>query len=160
MGKEVQIRVGRPGARSVETLAIRDTLPYTEVAERLNLMWQELGRHVALHKLKTSGAPYCLYHSLNASTVDLECGFPVTGFAPEGGRVERSSIPAAKCVTAIHDGPYESLTETYQSMLAWMQSKDLIPSKMRWEFYLIGPLQEKDPAKWKTQVFWPIEGKA
>ena len=40
-----------------------------------------------------------------------------------------------------------------------MQSKNLTPSKMRWEFYLIGPLQEKDPAKWKTQVFWPIEGK-
>jgi effector-binding domain-containing protein len=143
-----------------ETLAIRATIPYSEVAEHLNLLWQELGRHIAVHKIQTSGAPYCLYHHLGPSSVDLECGFPVSGFAPEGGRVKRSEIPAAKCVTAVHEGPYETLAQTYQEMQAWMQSKKLIPGKIRWEFYLVGPLQEKDSGKWKTQVFWPVEGRA
>jgi effector-binding domain-containing protein len=56
----------------------------------------------------------------------------------------------------MHVGPYDTLHETYSAMQAWIVSQERRPSSFMWEVYLTDPEQEPDPARWQTEIYWPV----
>jgi effector-binding domain-containing protein len=57
---------------------------------------------------------------------------------------------------AVHAGPYETLSDTYQAIETWLASTGKVPSGPPWEIYLTDPSTEPDPAKWLTEVIFPL----
>ncbi|MGT2463987.1 GyrI-like domain-containing protein [Sinomonas atrocyanea] len=104
---------------------------------------------------RVAGPPFAMYHGMPGETIDLEAGFPVAGPFTGADEVAASSLPGGRTVRALHVGPYESLSETYQEVTEWMREKGLTPAASMWEVYMSDPNAEPDPATWRTELFWP-----
>ena len=44
--------------------------------------------------------------------------------------------------------------------MAWLTQEKRVPGAQMWEIYLTDPAQEPDPAKWRTQICWPVSAAA
>ena len=106
-----------------------------------------------------AGPAFGWYHGVPAETADVAAGFPVAG-VPEGtlgGEVVVLERPAGMAATTVHVGSYDTLTETYRALEAWLRSRELEPADIVWEEYLTGPETQPDPSLWQTHVVWPLQ---
>jgi len=53
-------------------------------------------------------------------------------------------------------GAYDKLQDTYAAIERWMQEHGVRAAGAPWESYITDPAEHPDPAKWRTDVFWPI----
>lgn len=70
-----------------------------------------------------------------------------------GTRVEH--LPPGLAATAVHTGPYEQLTLTYQAVFAWIHERALRPRGTVYEAYLDDPATS-DPARLRTRIVVPL----
>src|SRR5262249_14166485 len=110
--------------------------------------------------VKMVGAPFSRYHELRGDEVDLECGIPVAKPIAEKGRVKNGELPGGKSVMTWHVGPYEKLLAAHQSLRSYLDANHLKSCGGVWEFYWTDRGIVPDPAKWRTQLFVPIEAPA
>lgn len=110
---------------------------------------QELGVQVA-------GPPVAVYRGDPEHGFDVIAGFPVMGTPAPSPGIEVTELPAGQAVTAIHVGSYDSMTQTYAKITAWMQEQHLTPAEPMWEEYLTDPETTPDPAQWRTRIVFPV----
>jgi len=104
-----------------------------------------------------SGMPFARYHGMGGNDVDVECGIPLTEPVESEGRVTAGELPAGKTATVTHVGPYDQLPTSWSALMDWVQAEGLKPNGAPWEVYATDPTQESDPAKWRTNIFMPVE---
>ncbi len=143
--------------KSQNALAIREEVSNQEIAKKMGDIFCELMAFFQKNRIDVTGPPFALYHSWSNTKTAMEVGFPVAAPVRGGGRVQPVVLPAGKVVTGVHMGPYDKLVETYGKMHKWMTEKGVKPASKMWEVYMTDPEKEKDPAKFVTQLFWPIE---
>jgi effector-binding domain-containing protein len=75
------------------------------------------------------------------------------------GDIEIRDLPAARCISLLHQGPYEQLSRSYEKALAYVKSKGhkLVPPCR--EVYLKGPgmFFRGNPKKYLTEIQLVIE---
>jgi effector-binding domain-containing protein len=117
----------------------------------------EVMAHVTAARGKIAGPPFSRYHSWSETEIDLEAGIPVQQPVAAKGRVASSELPAGKAVTCWHVGPYDGLGAAHAGLQAHLAAQRLQARGGAWEVYWTDPGMVKDQAKWKTQLFAPIE---
>jgi AraC family transcriptional regulator len=115
-------------------------------------LFGEIGRE----GVAVSGMPFARYRGMPTDSVDVEAGVPIAETATDRDDIVAGTLPATEAVEAVHVGPYDTLEQTYNEMVAWMSEHNLVPSDEMWEFYLTDPADEPDPQKWETKVVWPV----
>jgi effector-binding domain-containing protein len=153
---------GQPSYRVVEREAqavasIRTKCKPSEVSATLAVLLPEVIAHVNATGGGMAGMPFSRYHGFGADEIDLEAGIPVSKPIPEKGRVKNSALPGGTTVTAWHFGPYEKLSAAHQALQAHAAANELKARGGSWEVYWTDPGMVPDPAKWRTQLFLPIE---
>ncbi|HET6666264.1 MAG TPA: GyrI-like domain-containing protein [Intrasporangium sp.] len=138
------------------TAVVRERVPVADLPQFFGRALHQTMSAVQAQGRHPVGPPFSLYHGMPTDAVDVEAGFPVDGPITAVDGVTPGSLPAGTVAEAVHVGPYESLTETYDAVLAHIQEQGLTPSSDMWEVYLSDPEQEPDPATWRTQIFWPV----
>jgi AraC family transcriptional regulator len=103
------------------------------------------------------GPVFARYFDFDADDVDFECGAVVA--APFAGvdEVTAGELGGGEAAVGMHIGPYDRLHETYEAMRAWIAEQGRTPAKVMWEVYLSDPQTEPDAARWRTEVYWPVE---
>ncbi|MBM3310189.1 MAG: GyrI-like domain-containing protein [Candidatus Aminicenantes bacterium] len=137
-------------------LAIRETVANADIPAKMRGFFVELWMFIKGRNVEIAGPPFALYHSWNDRETVMEVGFPVGPGAAGEGRIQAMALPGGKTVTGMHFGPYDKLQASYHEMVAWMKANGHEPAGKMWETYLTDPEMEKDPAKWMTQMFWPV----
>lgn len=138
------------------TAVVRATVRMDELRSFFDGVFGTVVNAVQGQGARVAGPPFAMYHGMPSETVDVEAGFPVAGPFAGTDDVTASVLPGGRTARALHVGPYEALTETYQEMTTWLQEKDLTPGASMWEVYLSDPNTEPDPAAWRTELFWPL----
>ena len=138
-------------------LAIKEEVSNQEIGKKMGEFFGELMAFSQKKVIQMSGPPFALYHSWNDQKTVMEVGFPAPASVKGEGRIKPISLPGGRVVTGFHIGPYNRLMESYQKMQDWMTKQGVKPANKMWEVYLTDPEKEKDPAKYVTQLFWPIE---
>ncbi len=90
----------------------------------------------------------------------LAAPVPSSALAPPstGGRVVAGEVPPARVAVLAHAGGYATLPETYRRLGAWVaHHAEPAPGPVR-EVYVIGAVDTDDPARYRTEVHWPIRG--
>ena len=148
---KIEIRILRPH----QTATVRETVRQDDLAAAMGRIFQAVNQAVASQAVETDGSLFARYHSFG-ETIDLEAGVPVkSGIQPEGD-VRPSQLPSGPAAIAVHAGPYETLSQTYEAIEAWLTSTGRSASGAPWEIYLTDPSVEPDPAKWLTEVIYPL----
>jgi len=65
-------------------------------------------------------------------------------------------LAIAPAVVTVHRGPYNGLTDTYNALAAWMEANGHEQGGAPWEVYLTDPGETRDPADYRTEVYWPV----
>jgi effector-binding domain-containing protein len=55
----------------------------------------------------------------------------------------------------VHEGPYEGIAKAYDALQSWVLSQGYEKAEHHYESYLVGPEDEPDAARWRTEVVVP-----
>jgi len=147
----IEIRMLRPH----QTASIREEVRQDDLAAAMGRMFQAVGQAVSRQGIERDGSLFARYHSFG-ETVDLEAGVPVKTAIEPDGDVRPGELPSGPAAIAVHAGPYETLSQTYEAIEGWLESTGRTASGPPWEIYLTDPSVEPDAAKWLTEVIFPL----
>lgn len=148
-----------PQLRRVErqpTLAVRGTTTLVDLSRTIGEFLGEVHRRVVALGERPVGPPYTRYHDASGEHLEIEAGLPVSRDLPGEGRVQPSELPAAEAAVLSHIGPYEGLADTGGRLGAWALSQGRVACGPNWELYVTDPGAERDPARWRTDVYMPL----
>lgn len=81
---------------------------------------------------------------------------PLAGEARAAGRIVSLTVPAAELAVVRHAGPLDDIDLTYGGLGAYVMRHEIgVDGPLR-ENYLCSFLDEDDPARWVTEVGWPV----
>jgi len=81
----------------------------------------------------------------------------VTRRGIEGGRVTFREIPAAKVISVMHKGPYDTLGEAYAFIMKYAKDNGYTPAGLSRECYIDGIWNKETPEEWLTEIQLPVE---
>ena len=139
------------------TAVVHQTLPVAELPSFFARAFGQVSSAIRAQGVQPVGPPFAMYFGVPQETVEVEAGFPVARPVKRAGAVTAGHLPETRCVHATHIGPYETMAQTYGEMRDWMREQDFEPQAEMWEVYLSDPRSEPDPAKWRTEIVWPVE---
>lgn len=136
----------------------RDTLPFNKLtaffSEKYGAIYGALGRM----GVKVSEPPCAIYYSVDEKNMvtDLAAAVPVPDNTPDIEGFTKAVIPASRAVTVTHYGSFDSMMETYALLDKYLAAHQL---KRTWmiEQYFSDPQVEKNPANWKTDIYFGVE---
>jgi effector-binding domain-containing protein len=103
-----------------------------------------------------TGPAFARYFEFGPESVDFECGVAVEAPFAGLGDVQPGELGGVEAAVGLHIGPYDSLHVAYSQMQAWIVAQGRRPASTMWEVYLTDPEEEPDPARWRTEVYWPV----
>ena len=136
--------------------SVRDVIPsYPEQGH----LWQELETELVRNKIKSTGPCLTLYHS-DEPKIDAEVCEPITEDVslPKNTRVQTRELPAAEVAAVIHHGPFNTLSESYEAVLKWIEANGYQINGPGREIYLQPPAEggsQIDPDT-VTEVQFPV----
>lgn len=87
---------------------------------------------------------------------DAEIALPVAAPVPETERIRNSQVQGGDVAYLIHLGSYDQIPFAYGPLTAWIQEHGHELAGPAREVYLTNPAEEPDPAKYQTEIAWPI----
>ena len=137
------------------TAAIRMTRPVSQIGPAMGEAFPKLYHAVVTSGVEPAGMPLSRYFDFGPEETTFECAIPfVAPFAPTS-EVQASSVGGGEAACALHVGPYDTLSETWQALTAWVAEQGRQPSGPFWEIYLNEP-QEVDASELKTELYIPL----
>jgi DNA-binding transcriptional MerR regulator len=146
------------------TLSLAGRVTEATFAKFLDHAYSELDRVVGLLGVAPSGPPGALYGAEIPDDIDEE----VEAFVPlaealgvgdlpgDRGDVTVGRVPAAGVAVATHQGPYDTLSETYRRLGAWVAENATTAEERVREIYVVSYGQTDDPARFRTEIHWPV----
>ena len=140
-----------------QTAVIRNEVPESGLAEAMGRMFQTVTSTLSEQGIEPASHPFARYHSFG-ETIDFEAGVIVASAIEPAGEVKPGELPAGPAAIAVHTGTYETLGATHAAMQRWL---DANPTQQQnggpFEIYVSDPAAEPDPAKWMTEVVYPLK---
>lgn len=132
--------------------AVRMHAPYSECGQGFSKIGKAFWNQIC-------GPALLLVYDMDYQDIaNYEACMPVKGGRSQGD-IEVRELPAVRCVSLLHKGPYEQLGRSYQKALAYVRERKLeIKSPCR-EAYLKGPgmFFRGNPQNYLTEIQLPIE---
>lgn len=139
-----------------EAVAIRTTLPMSELQGFLNEAFLELSQVIRNGGANTIGPAFVRYHSFTPEAVCLEAVMTCDKKVPVRGRVKPLHLDAAHAAIVRHVGRYDKMKPAYDAISQWMVSNGKHPSEAPREVYVTTGAEVPDPSEWVTLVEQPI----
>ncbi len=149
------------------TVAVRVQQPMAalDLAAAFDRYIPELAGRATEAGARLAGAPYGRYHRFGPDVVDVEIGWPLD--APltdwpalgdvQAGDAGRSELPGGPVARAVHLGPYDGLSASYDALHEWIHAQPAVDDAAGpWESYVESPLDAADPAAVRTILCWPL----
>jgi effector-binding domain-containing protein len=140
-------------------LAVRLEIEEQDISKTLAVILPEVMGALGELGATPAGPPYTRYHRREGGRIELEGGIPVRAPLEGKGREKPVTLPGGLVATTWHHGSYHELSRTYGVLQRWMEEQGLRSSGAFFEIYWTDPGLEPDPARWRTQVIWPVEAR-
>jgi len=176
------IHVRRPGASpgavmsySIEVqdlapqlaLVVRHRVPRSEIATAIGSSLPHVFHYAQARGYALAEKPFTRYVQVGAGLMTIEPGMQVVGSgSPTAGElawpvtgeadVIEVTLPGGLAATTVHAGTYESLSNAYGALEAWIEANGFTAAGAPWECYITDPAEHPDPKDWKTGVYWPV----
>ena len=137
------------------TLSTRFRSHAYELPEHFERIYTSIARYLGELGEEPAGPPFARYHNMNVADLDVEAGFP-TGEEAEGrADIQSGELPASMVATCVHTGTYQSLDESYDALLRFIQTHGYVPAGPIYEFYLNDPA-DVGPQQLQTKLVIPV----
>jgi len=65
-------------------------------------------------------------------------------------------VPAARVAVVTHSGPYDTISQPYRHLGAWVAENAVSAEQPVREIYVVSYDQADDPERFRTEIHWPI----
>lgn len=138
------------------TAVVHEVVPMSALRPFFARAFSQVSAAMQAQGVQPVGPPFAHSFGMPGEEVEVEAGFPVIAAVAQAGAVHGATLPAGRCVHGLHLGPYETLRATYAELAQWARAQRLGIRDDMWEVYLSDPQREPDPARWQTEIFWPV----
>jgi effector-binding domain-containing protein len=125
---------------------------YCECGRGFAMLCRRLGRYAA-------GKPLCLYYDgeYREEDANFEPCIPVRKRVEADG-IEFHDLPGGRCVSLIHQGPYDEIGRSYSRVLQYVADRGYQVRLPTREVYLKGPgmIFKGNPKKYLTEIQLPL----
>jgi len=125
---------------------------YSDCGAGFARLGKAIGRHIC-------GKALCLYYDgeYREEDADFEPCFPICKEIAANGITVRT-LPAGRCMTLVHRGPYEQMGRSYAKILQHAAQRKLKPGTPTREIYLKGPgmIFKGNPKNYLTEIQLPF----
>lgn len=136
----------------VTVASIRYKGKYSDVGNYIKTIYKEI-------KGSSIGASFnCYYDSDYKEAADIEICVPVKKLI-ESPNIVCKRLPSIKCISIIHNGPYEEINKAYKAIFDYINKNNIISLLPSREIYIKGPgmIFKGNPKKYITEIIIPIE---
>ena len=137
-------------------LMIRKITTIQNMSSVLGESYKEIIQYVQEIGAKEPIESFVIYHNMDMSNLEIDIGFTVPDKLPDKGHIKMSSIRAGKYATALHEGPYDTLTNTYNELTAFVQEKGFEVENWVYEVYLNNPMDNPGEPP-RTVIYFPLK---
>lgn len=148
-------------AAEMHFIQIESKCAVNDIGPKLGELYARISHKMIENKLKPAGMPMAMYPGIQATdtvtriiammSTDAKCTKQC------GADMTCGTIPARKVIKAVYYGPYEANTIAYEAIQKYMAEKNLQAAGDPYEEYANDPMEVKDPAKYQTNVYWPVK---
>ena len=138
--------------------SMRGILPtYGDVGQ----FYGEIFKHLAKKFIFKPAGPtilICYDTEYQEKDVDVEVCVPIKKSIPGSDKVKVYELPGleeAACI--IYQGGYEGISAAYNALMAWIEGNGYQVAGPDREIYLTSPQDTKDPAKYITEIQFPVK---
>ncbi|NEE02127.1 MerR family transcriptional regulator [Phytoactinopolyspora halotolerans] len=130
--------------------------PPEAISETAGPVYHQIYEALGRAGITPTAPPRMAYPQMEGDTWTIELWVPVPegSSAPDGLTARR--FPGGRVARTLHVGPYDELGMAYRELEAWMAKQGLTPSAPPFDVYPNDPAVVKDPAKYETEILWPI----
>lgn len=138
--------------------AMRGILPtYGDVGQ----LYGEIFKHLAKKMIFKPAGPtmlICYDTEYKERDVDVEVVVPIKKSISSSDKVKIYELPALEqAACTIYKGAYEGISEAYNALMTWIETNGFQIAGPDREIYLTSPYDTKDPAKYVTEIQFPIK---
>ena len=136
---------------SIQIAALRMHAPYQQCGDGFKKLGRAFGRHIC------GKAMLLCYDEEYREVANYEVAMPVRGGASHD-EFEVRELPACTCLSLVHKGPYDSLSRSYEKLVAHAKASGVTIERPTREVYLKGPgmIFRGNPDNYLTEIQMPI----
>jgi len=150
---ETSFKIEEKNVPAMLMAGVRMKGKYSDCGKGFALIGRKLGRHIG-------GRPFNLYYDAGyrKDDADLEACMPLKKHVEAEG-ISVRELPAIRCVSLVHRGPYDSVGSSYERVLAYITEKGYKATLPSREVYVKGPgmIFRGNPKNYLTEIQIPIE---
>ena len=138
-----------------QVVTFRRTVPQAGLGRWFAEIYPLLFTEIIGQGAQPAGAPFARYYNNDRTAFDTEAGIPFTGkiTAPAGAKV--TTLPGGNAAKTVHVGSYETLSQEYMRLDAWLRENGHSGGEGPWEVYVDDP-DTTPHEQVKTEVYWPV----
>lgn len=138
-----------------QTVAVvRESVPLEALPDFFSRAYHAVMAAVRNQGAAVVGPPVGIYFGMPSDVVDVAAGFPVD-VPVDGEGLRTETLPGGPAVRLMHQGPYDTMRESYGRLTAWLAERELTPASTMWESYLTD-VDPGAPEATLTQITWPV----
>ena len=141
---------------ATQVLTIKAVCSQEELPEKLGELYGQIAAEMQKNKLEFAGQPFAIYHKYDPKAIEFEAGIPVNKAGKSSGKIVAKELKSGPVAMIAHYGKYEGTYNAHMFMDQWLTQNQKQVSGSPWEVYVTDPMKEKDPAKWLTEVYYPL----
>jgi effector-binding domain-containing protein len=137
--------------------SVRGTVP---TYHDINVLFEKMNPVFKEHASAIAGPPLAIYHDMEyrEKDVDIEVAVPIAGDLSLPAPVKVRDLPGEEQVASlVYQGPYESINEAYQALMAWCEANGYELAGPDRELYLTAPEKTPDPSGYITELQQPVK---
>lgn len=131
-----------------------------EIEEKMNEMFPVIVAFMAENNIEASGKPFTLNHKWDEqnNTAMFSACIPVKERIITTGDVLTGYLKPQRTFKTIFKGDYKFANEAWEAAYKGLVAQGFteIKGAEPFEFYVVGPNDTKNPAKWITEIYIPI----
>jgi len=129
------------------------------IGEQLEGLYGQIAAEVQNQGLQMVGPAFVHYLDYDEASghSNYRAGFIIDRAGTDAGPVMAVEYPEMQVVQAMHTGPYEEFTSSYDLMDQYINDSGLEITGEGFEFYITGLMNESDNSKWETLIAFPLK---
>lgn len=136
----------------------RDTVSFDQLKDFFGKNYGAIYTEIQKAGFEANEPPCAIYYSVDEvkKVTDLAAAVPVKRSTPELKGFKKTTIPKSRVVSTTHIGSYESMMPAYEALEKYLKEHSL-NRELVIEEYFSDPEVEKDPDKWKTNIYFLVK---